>query len=358
MSSKKRSARRASVPDLKGKSFAFFGVFGYWPSYHGGTPDQVARRYGAKVRTVVDDALDYLVLGDRRGTGRADAKKKAEKLRARATSKKAARPEIIDEAAFRDLVKIDLTGKSFAFFGGFDCSPDGFEDGLLAGMVQGVGGVLHSEVDEQLDYLVLGSHRGAGKIAARNRAEKLRQAGHAIAILDESSFLELARIEQPGQQTGAASAFASFMSRLYGVVDERKLGRALKMLKAESFKLYSHLDDERLVGVVRSQSEADTVYAPWLTPAGRYGCATVELDNCPGLQGGTCKQLLVLLVGLARVGEMSLERAYSWIHATVGKGPKRDQDLAADTFLQYRAAEAGELDWRPTETIPEDFYAY
>jgi hypothetical protein len=28
-----------------------------------------------------------------------------------------------------------------------------------------------------------------------------------------------------------------------------------------------------------------------------------------------------------------------------------------EAFLQYKGAEAGEVDWRPTETIPEDFYA-
>jgi hypothetical protein len=26
------------------------------------------------------------------------------------------------------------------------------------------------------------------------------------------------------------------------------------------------------------------------------------------------------------------------------------------TFLRYKGAEAGEVDWRPTETIPEDYY--
>ena len=29
-----------------------------------------------------------------------------------------------------------------------------------------------------------------------------------------------------------------------------------------------------------------------------------------------------------------------------------------DVFLRYKAAEAGEIDWRPTETIPEDFYTF
>jgi hypothetical protein len=28
------------------------------------------------------------------------------------------------------------------------------------------------------------------------------------------------------------------------------------------------------------------------------------------------------------------------------------------TFIRYKGAEAGEVDWRPTETIPEDYYAF
>src|SRR5262249_10616707 len=137
-----------------------------------------------------------------------------------------------------------------------------------------------------------------------------------------------------------------------------KLGRALQMLKAESFKLFVHLTDDHLVGVVRSQSGSGSVYASWLRPDGRYGCSTPELENCMGLQGSPCKHLLVLLVGLARVGQMDLATAYAWIKEASGYGPRSDHELAADTFLQYKGAQAGEIDWRPTETIPEDFHAF
>jgi hypothetical protein len=55
---------------------------------------------------------------------------------------------------------------------------------------------------------------------------------------------------------------------------------------------------------------------------------------------------------------MDMVRAFNWIRAAAGKRPGHNQDLAAETFLQYKGAQAGEIDWRPTETIPEDFYAY
>jgi hypothetical protein len=38
-------------------------------------------------------------------------------------------------------------------------------------------------------------------------------------------------------------------------------------------------------------------------------------------------------------------------------GHKPDKDVVTATFLKYKGVEAGEIDWRPTETIPEDFYA-
>src|SRR5262245_26524872 len=125
MSTTRPRKKKRAPRDLSGLSFAFFGELSYWPSYHPGPPAEVARRLGATVRTTVDEDLDYLVLGDRRGHGRADAKKKAEKMHARAqkagTKARDLRPQILDESAFRELVQVDVSGKHFAFFGGFDC---------------------------------------------------------------------------------------------------------------------------------------------------------------------------------------------------------------------------------------------
>ena len=130
------------------------------------------------------------------------------------------------------------------------------------------------------------------------------------------------------------------------------------MLKSESFKLYVHLEKDRLVGVVRSQTGSGTIYSSWLAPDGRYGCCTPDLSDCMGLQGSPCKHLLVLLVGVVRTGQMDADTALAWMHGTQTKGPRRDTEMAAETFLQYKGAQAGEIAWRPTETIPEDFYAF
>ena len=31
--------------------------------------------------------------------------------------------------------------------------------------------------------------------------------------------------------------------------------------------------------------------------------------------------------------------------------------MTTKPLLRYRGAQAGEVDWRPTETVPEDYYA-
>lgn len=361
-----KEPKKISRIDLKGKSIAFFGEFNYWPSYHPARPAAMAEKHGAKVVREVDGTLDYLVLGGKRGPDKSEAKKSAEKLRAENEKrKKKGLPEIhypiiLDEGAFRELFRLDLTGKRFTFIGGFDCCGGELDEALLTRMVTAVGGTVTQDVNEQLDYVVIGNRRGVGKVAAVNRAQKLKVDGAKFEMIDEERFMELMRTDAPASQSDESGVmdFAGFFSRLHGTVDQGKLGRAMKMLKSESFKLYSHNSDARIVGVVRSQKDPDKAYSSWLTNEGKYGCNGQNLEECLGLQGSVCKHLLVLLVGLTHAGELQPEQAYNWIKLAQGKGPKRDTDLATTTFLEYKAAQLGEIDWRPTETLPEDFYSF
>ncbi len=346
----KAKPAKAKPLGFRGERWALFGEFAVWPRYHGGLPEEVAQRRGA---VIVDDVglADVVVIGDLRGSGRADAKKRAERRVASGEPL-----HVLDEAAFRELVRIDLSGKRFAFIGGFDCSPSGLEDGLLARMVERVGGVVHAEVDDTLDYLVIGNRRGPSKIALQHKADKLAADGARLVQLDESSFLELVRVDTPAA-AGDALDFAGFIGQLYGHVEEKKLGRALVMLRKDRFQLYAKLDDDRLVGVVSSQTGSGSVYASWLTSEGLYGCSQSTLEDCMGLQGAPCKHLMVLVVGLARTNQLPMPRALDWMRNVRGRGPRTDNALGAETFIQYKGATAGEIDWRPTETIPEDFYA-
>lgn len=151
--------------------------------------------------------------------------------------------------------------------------------------------------------------------------------------------------------------FSGLMKRLEQVTDSAKLDKATKMLQAEKFRLYAKVEPDHLVGVVKSQTNPDLVYSCRLARDGTYGCGTQNLRACGGLQGSPCKHLLVLIVGLAKAGDLDPTDARDWTLATRGKQPVFDKDALSETFLKYKGAEAGEIDWRPTETIPEDFYA-
>jgi uncharacterized protein YjbI with pentapeptide repeats len=150
-----------------------------------------------------------------------------------------------------------------------------------------------------------------------------------------------------------------FMQKLPGNVDRSRLANALRMLKAERFQLFSEVDDEGLVGVVKSQTDPDLVYSCRLASDGSFHCCTQNLRPCGGLQGALCKHLLVLIVGLARGGKVDLGAVEQWIKKSRRRRlPGLDREAAGAVFLRYKGAVAGEVDWRPTETIPEDFYAF
>jgi len=149
-----------------------------------------------------------------------------------------------------------------------------------------------------------------------------------------------------------------FLKRLQGHIDPVRLDNALRMLKAERFSLFSQVDKDNVVGVVKSQSNASLVYSCRLASDGSFSCCTQNLNVCGGLRGAVCKHLLVLILGLTKGGQMDLATVDQWVQASRNKRPALDRDAASAVFLRYKGAEAGEIDWRPTETIPEDFYTF
>jgi hypothetical protein len=148
-----------------------------------------------------------------------------------------------------------------------------------------------------------------------------------------------------------------FMRQLEAKTDPAKLSKALSMLKADRFRLFAEVKDNSLVGVVKSQTDPELVYSCRLGADGQFACCTQNLNICGGLRGSLCKHLLVLIVGLSKAGELDRSKVNEWITSSAGKKPLLDKDQMSETFLRYKGAEAGEVDWRPTETIPEDYYA-
>jgi hypothetical protein len=151
--------------------------------------------------------------------------------------------------------------------------------------------------------------------------------------------------------------FETLMKNLLDIADSDKLKKALSMLKKDRFQLFSQVTPNNVAGIVKSQTEPDLIYACTLTDDGSYSCCTQNLNVCGGLRGGLCKHLLVLIVGLAKAGELAPELANAWAAISARRSPALDKNAMADFLLKYKGAEAGEIDWRPTETVPEDYYA-
>jgi uncharacterized protein YjbI with pentapeptide repeats len=151
--------------------------------------------------------------------------------------------------------------------------------------------------------------------------------------------------------------FEAFYELLGHKIEDARLSKAAAMLKAERFQLFADVKDDALVGVVKSQSDPNLVYSCRLTADGKFSCCTQNLNACGGLRGALCKHLLVLVIGLARAGQVDPATVDAWILASKSQKPVLDKDVMSETFIRYKGAEAGEVDWRPTETIPEDYYA-
>lgn len=342
-----------------GKSFAIFGEFANWPRYHGRrTPSGVVKALGGRViqgATNVSEDLDFLVLGTKRGKGKTEAERRGKRIK-----EAGGKLEIMDEMAFAHMVRLDVAGKSFAVTGEFEFCWGGPVESQPPAMIESIGGVM-APLDESLDFLVVGNRRKAGKTADLRKLAELQEGGALVQVLNEDGFVDLMASQAKPAASGSGMDFPQFLVRLQTQADPRRIKRALKMLKKDSFQLYHDVEADAVRGVVGSQTERDYVYSNVLYSDGRYSCSGQDLHECMGLQGKVCKHLLVLLMGLTRKGEIECGTASSWIQAASAKRPwsfKKSQDDLAATLLRFKGARAGEVDWRPTETLPEDFMAF
>jgi uncharacterized protein YjbI with pentapeptide repeats len=187
--------------------------------------------------------------------------------------------------------------------------------------------------------------------AAREQRE---QAKAQAAKEKEKAKKQLAKkIEKT---VGKVSDVASFLKALELRIEKPKIDKATKMLKASGFKLFNDVTDQDVSGVVKSQTDPDLVYACRVMHDGQYACCTQNLNICGGLRGSICKHLLVLIIGLVQAGELDPTTIDAWIAKTHSVKPELDKEVMGAIFIKYKGAEAGEVDWRPTETVPEDYY--
>jgi len=156
----------------------------------------------------------------------------------------------------------------------------------------------------------------------------------------------------------APTDFDNFVKELWGKFESERIQRALSMLQSEQFNLFADTHEGKIIGVARSQSTADRVYATQLSADGSYGCCTQNLRHCGALRGAACKHVFLMLLVLCKTDAIDPAKALQWLTASLEHKPSLDKDAMTKTFLRYKGVEDGTVDWRPIETIPEDYYAY
>lgn len=348
---KKTSPFNTFAEAVEGKQFVFFGCDQSW--IHEDTVKRFARKRGVEIADKVSAGTDILVVGPAREKGRAAAIKKAESLR-----KKGGNIQTLNLREYAYVMRPDLSGKTFAFTGGFAAVNQELINNA-ARLLANAGATVADSVDDSVDILVVGEGRAKGKTATVRQFEERQTDDSSVFILAEHRFVSLIACQQdPADTQGLDLAGMLVHFRAHcNEATERKLGRAIKMLQKDAFQLYCDVQAEHVAGVVRSQT-SDSVYSVWLKSNGSYYCTDTELDSCMGMQGGICKHLLVLLVGLCRNEGLAPEQTWAWLQPALSKRPLAEDELNTLTLLRYKGVEAGEVDWRPTETTPEDYYAY
>ncbi len=158
--------------------------------------------------------------------------------------------------------------------------------------------------------------------------------------------------------SAAPTDFETFIVHIQQHFDKARLGKSLSMLKKESFQLFSEQTEAEVVGVIKSQTDKELVYACRLGFDGTFTCCTQNLKACGGLRGALCKHILVLVIGLTKAGSLDPKLAGQGVLASTVETPNINKDAMSDIFLKYKGVENGEVDWRPTETIPEDYYSF
>jgi hypothetical protein len=190
---------------------------------------------------------------------------------------------------------------------------------------------------------------GKRAFKAELAAEKQRQKDEEAA--SNAMAAQRARAEQAARQprhevTNSASFLHAMRTR---VGDDGRVDRAIDMLRREVYRLHHRLSANELVGVVKSQSDPDLLYAVRLRSDGTFGCCTQNLHACGGLRGRACKHLLLVLLALVRSGDLDPTLADAWLARHIDAEPTIDRDAVNQIFLLYLTA-----GWSPLDTSPTD----
>ncbi len=199
------------------------------------------------------------------------------------------------------------------------------------------------------------AYRDAQREKGAGERERRAEAKAAAEKQKEKAKKQIAKKVE--KAVGKVTDIATFLKALELRIERPKIDKATKMLKASGFKLFNDVSEQCVSGVVKSQTDPDLVYACRVDHEGHYACCTQNLNICGGLRGSICKHLLVLIVGLVQAGELDpnhdrlLDRQDAACQTRTGQG-KHGGD-----FHQVQRRRGRRSGLRPTETVPEDYYA-
>src|SRR3569832_2439606 len=85
--------------------------------------------------------------------------------------------------------------------------------------------------------------------------------------------------------TTAAIDLPSFIKKLGASTDPSRMSKVTKMLRAERFQLFSSVTEDAVLSVVKSQTDADLMYACQLTKSGEFFCCAQGRGRGGGRRG-------------------------------------------------------------------------
>ena len=114
-----------------------------------------------------------------------------------------------------------------------------------------------------------------------------------------------------------------------------KLKKAHKMISEQPNIFYRiENDGGTLVGIVKSQTNQNLIYASYIRADGSFGCQTQNLRSCGGLRGSVCKHILTL-VATAGENDVIMNRFARWISNSRMLKPRHDVNMCSYIFEQY-----------------------
>lgn len=114
-----------------------------------------------------------------------------------------------------------------------------------------------------------------------------------------------------------------------------KLKKAKNMAKDQPNVFFRvENDGGTLLGVVKSQTNINLIYASYLRSDGTFGCQTQNLNACGGLRGHICKHILTLVVSASQ-NRIIMNRFVDWLQNSSEHRPTNDRQISAYIFEQY-----------------------